>query len=142
MRAQTRQGLRSNGRPRGDITGPARMAKMRQERRRLGWQAVELWLPPEDAALVADLKQPGESLTALIGRALRSLKTQGASSLSYEERLRLLITRMWAMRDDEKLFDQDIANRFNAERLPTLTGKGRWHGSTVGKLLKTYPRGG
>jgi hypothetical protein len=40
----------------------------------------------------------------------------------------------------EGLSLQAIANRFNTEGVPTLSGKGRWHPRTIGKLLQAEER--
>jgi hypothetical protein len=32
---------------------------------------------------------------------------------------------------------RDIARRWNAKGIPTLTGRGQWHGATVGRLVNT-----
>jgi len=45
-----------------------------------------------------------------------------------------LLTRLRAMRHDGVSF-QAIADQFNAEGIPTLSGKGRWQKGTIGNLL-------
>jgi hypothetical protein len=32
---------------------------------------------------------------------------------------------------------RDIARRWNAENIPTLTGRGRWHGASVARLVNS-----
>jgi hypothetical protein len=45
-----------------------------------------------------------------------------------------VLTRLRAMQA-EGLSLQAVANRLNAEEVPTLDGKGRWQKGTIGKLL-------
>jgi hypothetical protein len=45
-----------------------------------------------------------------------------------------VLTRLWTMQA-EGLSLQAIANRLNAEGIPTLSGKGRWQKGTIGNLL-------
>jgi len=51
-----------------------RKRRLRAKRRQAGWGQFELWLPPDTAALLAQLKQPGEALHHTVGRALRALQ--------------------------------------------------------------------
>lgn len=96
----------------------------------------DLWLPPEDAARLMALKQPGETLTQLIGRLVRTQEAQAWAGLSYAERRAQLLARIKALSTQEKLSQQQIAARLNAEHVPTLTGRGPWRGSVIDKLLK------
>lgn len=66
------------GKPKGDTTAGARMQRMRERRKQAGWQPYELWLPPDTAAVLAQLKQPGESLHDVVHRALLALQAQEA----------------------------------------------------------------
>jgi hypothetical protein len=54
----------------------ARKRKSRHQRKQAGMKAFELWLDADTAALLAQLKQPGESLQAVIRRALLALQAQ------------------------------------------------------------------
>jgi hypothetical protein len=143
--------------PKGDEKARARVQRLRQRRKEQGWQPYELWLPRDTASLLTELKEPGEALHDTIGRALRALQaqdTQGGQSvtsnvtssfsgddMSYEERKPAVLARLWAMQA-EGLSHQEMANRLNAEGVPTLSGRGQWQAGTVGKLLKAYPRHG
>jgi len=52
-----------------------RKRRLRAKRRQLGWEQFELWLPPDNATLLTELKLPGEALHDTVGRALRALAT-------------------------------------------------------------------
>jgi hypothetical protein len=64
------------GKPKGDEKARARVQRLRERRKQAGWQPYELWLPPDTAALLTELKQPGEALHSTVGRALRALQAQ------------------------------------------------------------------
>jgi hypothetical protein len=49
------------------------MQRQREERRALGWRDANIWLTPEGQQRVARLSEPGESLSALLERALAAL---------------------------------------------------------------------
>ena len=141
----------------GDPRTRERVSRLRAERRRAGWQQAEVWFDSGTAALLAQLRQPGEALHEVVRRALQALQAQDAhgdqvvtsnvtssfsvDTLNYEVRLPALMARLWAMAD-EGLSHQKMANRLNAEREPTLSRRGQWQAGTVGKLLKAYPRHG
>jgi hypothetical protein len=113
-----------------------RKRRLRAKRRQEGWEQYELWLPARTAGRLADIRRPGEPWHALIDRLLDAWERKGPPGLSYEERFPVLMARIWAMRIDEKLSHQAIADRLNAEHEPTLSGgKGQWQAGTVGKLL-------
>jgi recombinase len=54
--------------------------------------------------------------------------------MSYEQRKAHLTQRLRALQA-EGLSLQAMANRLNAEGVPTLSGKGRWQKGTIGNLL-------
>jgi hypothetical protein len=123
-----------------------RKRKLRSKRRQAGMKALELWLPPDTAALVEHVKRPDESFSELVGRALHALAqdAQGGhagETLSYDARKPAVLARLWAMQA-EGLSHQEMANRLNAEGVPTLSGRGQWQAGTIGKMLKQYPRHG
>jgi ribosomal protein L2 len=60
----------------GDMKTRVRMQRLREERKQAGMKAYELWLDPETAAVLAQLKHPRESLTHVIRRAVLTLKAQ------------------------------------------------------------------
>jgi hypothetical protein len=64
------------GKPKGDEKARARVQRLRERRREQGWEAYELWLPPDIAAVLTQLKQPGEALHGIIRRALLALQAQ------------------------------------------------------------------
>src|SRR5262245_22919776 len=64
------------GKQTGDVKTRARMQRMREKRKQAGMKAYELWLDPDTATLLIQLKQGGESLPRLIRRALLTLKAQ------------------------------------------------------------------
>lgn len=64
------------GKQTGDAKTRARMQRLREKRKQAGMKAYELWLDPNTAALLAQLKHPGESLTRVIRRAVLALQAQ------------------------------------------------------------------
>jgi hypothetical protein len=64
------------GKQTGDMKTRARMQRLRGKRKQAGMKACELWLAPDTAAVLAQLKHPGESLTRVIRQALLTLKAQ------------------------------------------------------------------
>jgi predicted nucleic acid-binding Zn-ribbon protein len=54
--------------------------------------------------------------------------------LTPQERRAAVVTRLQAMKA-QGLSHQAIADRLNAEQVPTLSGNGQWQKGTVGKLL-------
>ena len=46
------------------------MQRLREKRKQTGMKAYELWLDPDTAAVLAQLKRPGESLARVIRRAI------------------------------------------------------------------------
>jgi recombinase len=136
------------GRLKGDEKARARVQRLRQRRKEQGWQPFELWLPPDSAARLAQLKEPGEALHETVARALVALQAQGADDVtsnvtssfstdtpSSEQRKAALMQRMRAMQA-AGLSLQAIANQLNAEGEPTLSHRGMWKKGTVGNLLK------
>jgi hypothetical protein len=116
------------------------MKRMRERRKEQGWQPYELWLDPETAAQLSELKQPGEALHALVRRAFRALarEEQGGhagETLSPVQRKAALVQRLRVMHA-QGLSGQAIANQLNAEGEPTLSGRGTWKKGTVDNLLK------
>jgi hypothetical protein len=126
--------------PTGDAKARARVQRLRERRKAQHWRTYELMLPPETAALLAELKPRGEALHTTIKRALQALRAQNGSGPApmtaepYDERKAALLARLRAMQA-EGLSYQKIANQLNAEGEPTLTHKGRWQAGTVGKML-------
>jgi Recombinase len=114
----------------------ARKRRYRQKRRAGHLKAYEVWLP---TALVDELRQPEETMNALVARALAALRQQApgtvtAAELDPGQRKAALVARIQAM-DAAGLTLQAIADRLHAEQVPTLSGKGRWQKGTVGNLL-------
>jgi hypothetical protein len=66
----------AKGQKTGDVKARARVQRLRERRKQAGWQPYELWLPPDTAAVLAQLKQPGESLHDVVHRALLALQAQ------------------------------------------------------------------
>jgi hypothetical protein len=52
------------------------MQRLREKRKQTGMKAYELWLDPDTAAVLAQLKRPGESLARVIRRAILALQVQ------------------------------------------------------------------
>jgi excisionase family DNA binding protein len=119
-----------------DTTAPARAST----------PAVEQPFDADTLALAEKLRQPGESLSAVVRRALCTLAydAQGGhagETLNYDERKPAVLTRLWAMQDEGQSH-QAMATQLNTEGVPTLSRRGQWQAGTVGKLLKAYPRHG
>jgi Recombinase len=121
-------------------TTTARKRRYRQRRRAAQLKAYEVWLP---AALVDELKQPDESINALVARAMDALRQQApeamrpppaTAGLTSEQRKAALVARLRELKA-QGLTLQAIANQLNAEGEPTLTHKGTWQKGTVGNLL-------
>jgi hypothetical protein len=135
----------------------ARVQRMRERRKQAGWLQYELWLDPASAALIDQLKQPGESLSGMVQRALQALaqasvrqnvvtsndtsKTNGnvtsnaqVRTLSQQQRKAALLPRLLEMKA-QGLSLQKIVDQLTREGIQTLTGDGQWHKRTIGKLL-------
>jgi hypothetical protein len=61
---------------RGDLKTRARVQRLREKRKQAGWQQAEVWFDPDTAALLTQLRQPGERLTNVLQRALQALAQQ------------------------------------------------------------------
>jgi hypothetical protein len=72
------------GKPKGDEKARARVQRLRERRKQAGWQPYELWLPPDTAMLLTQLKQSGEALHDTVGRALRALHAQDRQGAAHE----------------------------------------------------------
>ena len=71
------------GTQRGNAKTRARMQRLRKKRKQAGMKAYELWLDPDTAAVLVQLKHPGESLTHVIRRAILMLKAQDTSGATH-----------------------------------------------------------
>jgi len=189
------------------------MQKQREERRAQGWREATIWLTPEGQQRISRFLEPGESLSALIDRALaafeavrsgamvkpetREVTREVTSTLTREEDLSALMTRevtryltsvafreqvvlpllretlssylpseLPSRRTRELTSEitrevtrpsttvdkaevvqrirtlksaglslQHIADRLNADGVPTLSGHGRWQKGTIANLL-------
>jgi DNA-binding NarL/FixJ family response regulator len=133
MRSQTRRALR----PRHDPTAAERAKRLRAKRKAKHWQSFELWLSPDSAALLTELKQPRESLSKVVDRALRNLRTQDDQLLFLNpvKRRAAIMARLLEM-SASGLSNQQIADQLNGARIPTLSGEGQWDRKTIQRLLK------
>jgi excisionase family DNA binding protein len=59
----------------------------------------------------------------------------GPAALAIPNTRTAILQRLQAMRA-EGLSQQAMADRFNKEQIPTLSGRGRWQAGTIGKLLQ------
>jgi hypothetical protein len=121
----------------------ARQRRMRQKRRAARLKAYEVWLPEP---LVDELKQPDETMNALVARALEALHHHTGEAthdrpaatpmdtMTYASRREALVRRLRAMQA-EGLSLQAMANRLQREGEPTLSGRGRWQKGTISDLL-------
>jgi hypothetical protein len=123
-----------------------RKRRLREKRRREGWEQFELWLPPETAGLYAELKAPGEALHETVERAFRALQAQVAQgptpmvggTLSLAQYKAAMLPRLRAMQA-QGLSMQGIADRLYAEGIPSPTGNKRWHKAVIAAWLKEAP---
>ena len=53
-----------------------RKQRLRQRRREAGWKAYEVWLDATERDVLEKLRQPGESIDAVLQRALRGLQAE------------------------------------------------------------------
>jgi hypothetical protein len=139
-----------------------RMQRLRARRIAQGERPVELWLDPESHQRLLRLSDlTRDPFKQVIQVALAVLEAQGhvhtpppppsalsdalsdtpertsalpTAGMSYEQRKAAVIQWIRA-RKNEGLSLQTIANRLNAEGIPTLTGRGSWQKGTVGNLL-------
>jgi hypothetical protein len=83
---EEQRGMRARkGKQTGDVKTRARVQRLRERRKQTGWVQHELWLDPESAARSAKLRQPAESLTDVVRRALRALEAQEAHPTGQDE---------------------------------------------------------
>jgi hypothetical protein len=118
-------------------TTTARKRRYRQRRRAAQLKAYEVWLPE---TLVSELRQPDETMNALVARALAALQQQApgpmpAAVVDPVQRKAALVTRLRALKA-QGLTLQAIAQQLNAEGVPTISGRGQWQAGTVGNLLQ------
>jgi hypothetical protein len=76
LEGEQRGVIARKGKQTGDVKTRARMQRLREKRKQAGVKVYELWLDPNTAALLAQLKHPGESLTRVIRRVLLALQVQ------------------------------------------------------------------
>ena len=138
-----------------------RKQRMRERRQQAGLKAELVWLTPEAQAAMAALRQPGETIDAVVNRALITLQgltqagaphvpSRGPSHVpspterpSYETYRATILQRIAALRAQQSPVSwQQIADAFNQEGLATLSGRGKWDKSTVASLWKKYGEGG
>jgi hypothetical protein len=100
-------------------------------------QRVEVWVPDD---LVDSLR------AFLLGGVAQSVAQQHAivtnSVAEQREGVANLVAQQRLVAQAEELCEQgvswrDIARRWNAEGIPTLSGKGQWHGASVARLVNT-----
>lgn len=63
------------------------------------------------------------------------VQKESKTPLSDTDTKQMLILKIAALREEGLHFEQ-IAEHFTSEGIPTLSGKGKWHASTVSNLLK------
>jgi hypothetical protein len=145
-----------------------RMKRLRETRKRQGEKAVEVWLDPPSQVRLERVRQPGESVSAVIRRALTTLmdeeiREEGngnepvtsdmvqekpsvtsaqsiitSDSMNPLQRKAALLARLRAMKA-AGLSLQAIATQLNVEGVPTISGKGQWQKGTVSNLLAQGP---
>src|SRR5918996_1509292 len=144
-----------------DPTISKRSQDLRRRHKRSGDKSYLLWLSPATQARLARLKREGETLAQLVDRALEALEGVAKSVANQQPQDRQRV-EVWVPEDlvdslrafllggvaqsvaqqAEELRKQgvsfrDIARRWNAKGIPTPSGKGQWHGATVGRLVNT-----
>jgi hypothetical protein len=105
------------------LEGVARPVAQQQPEDR---QRLEVWVPED---LVDSLR------AFLLGGVAQSVAEQRESVASRVAQQRLVAQAEELRRQGVSL--RDIARRWNAENIPTLTGKGRWHGGSVARLVNS-----
>jgi hypothetical protein len=100
-------------------------------------QRLEVWVPDD---LVDSLR------AFLLGGVANSVAKQheivANSVADQRERVAKPVAQQRLVAQAEELRGQgvslrDIARRWNAEAVPTLTGKGQWHGASVARLVNS-----
>jgi hypothetical protein len=64
------------GKQTGDVRTRARMQCLREKRKQAGMKAYELWLDPDTAAVLAQLKHPGRHYAAALSRSRAGRATE------------------------------------------------------------------
>jgi hypothetical protein len=119
-----------------------RKRKFRRERKASGMKAFEVWLLPE---MVEQLKQPHESVSQLMARALTTMAAlqaqdtpgpahRAGDAMSADERKAAVLPRLRAMQA-QGLTLQEMVNQLYAEGVRTPTGKDRFSKGTLGNWL-------
>jgi uncharacterized protein YcbX len=133
-----------------------RMQRLRQRREARGEKAAVIWFTPAGYARLNRLRRNGENMSQVVDRGLEALDQEHApgpytvttdvsiddmnstthhtADMSYAQRRPALVQRIRTM-TAEGLSTQIIANRLNAEGVPTLSGRGTWKKGTIGNLL-------
>jgi hypothetical protein len=98
------------------------VAKRTQEDR----QRLEVWVPDD---LVDSLR------AFLLGGVAQSVANQ-RGSVAKSVATQRLVAQAEALRAQGVSF-RDIAQRWNKKGIPTLSGRGQWHGANVARLVST-----
>jgi hypothetical protein len=119
-----------------------RKRKFRRQRKASGMKAFEIWLDRPAVERITQLRQPGESFSDVVSRALAALQAQdtpGAApragdAMSAEERKAAVLPRLRAMHA-QGLTLQEMVDQLYAEGVRTPTGKARFQKGTLGNWL-------
>jgi hypothetical protein len=104
------------------------VAKPVAERQPEDRQRVEVWVPDD---LVDSLR------AFLLGGVANSVAQQREEKDRQDVPAELpLVAQVEELRKQGVSF-RDIARRWNAKGIPTPSGRGQWHGATVGRLVNT-----
>jgi hypothetical protein len=112
-----------------DPTLSSRVQAYRRRHRAAGYKSCTLWLSPTTQARIAKLKGEEESLSSLFDRALEAL-----AGITRKEHL--LIEAEELRRQGFSWYK--IAQRWNAEGIPTCSGRGKWYGFNILAMKKLH----
>ena len=119
-----------------------RYRRWRENKLASGGKQILLMLTPEaQAVLEREKERTGDPYVRIIQRAIMKLGAPapriGRGSRHRAPDQQATLDRIRLLWDGGAgLTVREIAQRFNAEGLPTFSGKGRWRHGTVAKLLR------
>jgi hypothetical protein len=139
-----------------------RKQRLREKRKAEGMKAYEVWLDTDGQTRLATLRQAGESVDAVIGRALAALEHLASPVSSHEaesvpshetmpvadrpadpapptmltpQARKVALVRQVQQLQAEGMSLRAMARQLNAAGVPTISGRGTWQAGTIGNLL-------
>jgi hypothetical protein len=103
-------------------------------------QRLEVWVPEDlvdslRAFLLGGVAQQRESVANSVAKQHESVADQREGVANHVAKQRLVAQAEELRGQGVSL--RDIARRWNAENIPTLTGRGQWHGASVARLVNS-----